>query len=35
VPLVKQHAVWQTTTHGGEGAIREICELLIEAQQTP
>ena len=29
---VKQHAHWQTTAHGGHGAVREVCELLLESQ---
>jgi len=30
--FVKQHAHWQTTASGGHGAVREICELLLDAQ---
>ncbi len=30
--FVKQHADWQTTKSGGAGAVREVCELLLEAQ---
>lgn len=33
-PLLKQHAVWQTSAKGGRGAVREVCELLMEAQGT-
>jgi len=33
-PLVKQHAHWQTLAEGGQGAAREICEMLMEAQGT-
>ena len=29
---VKQHSHWQTTAHGGHGAVREVCELLLESQ---
>ena len=29
---VKQQAHWQTTAHGGYGAVREVCELLLESQ---
>jgi len=29
--FVKQHAHWQTTAHGGHGAVREISELLLDA----
>ncbi len=31
-PFVKQHAHWETTALGGSGAVREICELLLESQ---
>jgi 3-deoxy-D-manno-octulosonate 8-phosphate phosphatase (KDO 8-P phosphatase) len=31
-PLVRQHAHWSTGTHGGRGAAREVCELILEAQ---
>ena len=31
-PLVQQHAHWQTRLPGGRGAVREVCELLLEAQ---
>ncbi|HEX2201059.1 MAG TPA: 3-deoxy-manno-octulosonate-8-phosphatase KdsC [Gammaproteobacteria bacterium] len=31
-PWVKQHAHWQTRLPGGQGAVREVCELLMEAQ---
>ncbi len=30
--FVKQHAHWETTANGGHGAVREICELLLNAQ---
>ncbi len=30
--FVKQHAHWQTTARGGHGAVREVCELLLESQ---
>jgi 3-deoxy-D-manno-octulosonate 8-phosphate phosphatase (KDO 8-P phosphatase) len=33
-PLVKQHAHWQTTHAGGRGAARDVCELIMEAQDT-
>lgn len=29
---VKQHAHWVTTAFGGRGAAREVCELLLHAQ---
>jgi 3-deoxy-D-manno-octulosonate 8-phosphate phosphatase (KDO 8-P phosphatase) len=34
VALVKQHAKWQTRAEGGRGAVREICELIMTAQNT-
>lgn len=30
-PFVKRHADWQTTHRGGHGAVRDVCELLLEA----
>lgn len=33
-PLVKQHSHWQTPSNGGQGAGRDVCELIMEAQQT-
>ena len=33
-PLVKQHAHWQTPHPGGHGAARDVCELIMEAQNT-
>lgn len=32
--FVKGHVHWQTTAAGGHGAIREICELIMQAQGT-
>lgn len=32
--LVKQHAHWQTPHGGGQGAAREVCELIMEARGT-
>lgn len=32
VPLLRQQAAWTTTARGGEGAVREICELIMTAQ---
>ena len=32
--LVKQHAHWQTPSPGGQGAAREVCELIMKAQGT-
>lgn len=34
VPVVKQHADWITQCAGGFGAAREICELIMHAQNT-
>ena len=31
--FVKQHAHWQTTLTGGQGAVREVCDLILSAQQ--
>jgi len=33
-PLLKQHAAWQTEARGGHGAAREVCELIMAAQET-
>ncbi len=33
-PLARQHAHWQTPHPGGRGAARDVCELIMEAQQT-
>jgi 3-deoxy-D-manno-octulosonate 8-phosphate phosphatase (KDO 8-P phosphatase) len=33
-PYVKQHAHWQTPSRGGQGAGRDVCELIMEAQGT-
>lgn len=33
-PLVKQYAHYTTTNLAGRGAIREVCELLMQAQGT-
>ncbi len=32
VPLVKQYAFWHTEAKGGEGAVREVCEIILQAQ---
>ena len=32
-PLVLEHADWRTRAAGGRGAVREICEELLGAQQ--
>lgn len=31
-PLVTRHAHWRTAAPGGRGAVREVCELILEAQ---
>jgi len=33
-PLAKQHAHWQTPHGGGRGAARDVCELIMEAQNS-
>ena len=33
-PVAKQHAHWQTPSNGGRGAARDVCELIMEAQNT-
>lgn len=33
-PLVLQHAHWQTAHGGGQGAARDVCEFIMEAQGT-
>lgn len=32
VPRVKEFADWQTTLHGGRGAVRELCDIILHAQ---
>lgn len=32
--FVRQHADWQTVADGGKGAAREVCELIMRAQNT-
>lgn len=31
-PIIAEHALWQTTACGGDGAARELAELLLQAQ---
>ena len=31
-PFVKQHAHWITDRSGGRGAVRDVCELILEAK---
>lgn len=33
-PAVREQAHWVTTARGGHGAVREVCELIMEAQGT-
>jgi 3-deoxy-D-manno-octulosonate 8-phosphate phosphatase (KDO 8-P phosphatase) len=33
VPQVKEFAHWTTEKHGGRGGVRELCDLLLTAQQ--
>ena len=33
-PLVKQHAHWTTPNCGGRAASRDVCELVMQAQET-
>lgn len=33
-PLVGRHAHWQAPHNGGQGAARDLCELIMEAQGT-
>ena len=32
--FVAEHAAWQTSCKGGEGAVREVCELIMRSQGT-
>ncbi len=32
--FIRQHADWHTNKNGGHGAAREICEVIMSAQQT-
>lgn len=31
-PFVKQHAHWITARSGGHGAVRDVCEMILEAK---
>ena len=33
-PLVREHAHYITKLHGGQGAVREVCDLIMQAQGT-
>lgn len=32
VPQVKEFALWQTQSSGGNGAVREVCDFILNAQ---
>jgi 3-deoxy-D-manno-octulosonate 8-phosphate phosphatase (KDO 8-P phosphatase) len=32
--IIKNHTHWQTQAIGGSGAVREVCELIMQAQGT-
>ena len=32
--FVAEHADWQTPSKGGEGAVREVCELIMRGQES-
>lgn len=34
LPVMRQHAHWQSSRAGGEGAVREACDLIMQAQNT-
>jgi len=33
-PLARNYSHWQTYSPGGRGAVREVCDLILEAQDT-
>jgi len=33
-PLVSKHAHWRTPNRGGRGAARDVCEMIMESQNT-
>lgn len=33
-PWLRQHACWVTRTRGGQGAVREVCDTIMQAQGT-
>ncbi len=33
-PLMLEHVHWRTELEGGQGAVREVCDLLMQAQGT-
>ncbi|MCC2667429.1 MAG: kdsC [Gammaproteobacteria bacterium] len=32
--IIKEHTHWTTTQRGGQGAVREICDFIMQAQGT-
>jgi len=34
VDIVREYADWETEKMGGQGAVREVCELIMKAQNT-
>jgi 3-deoxy-D-manno-octulosonate 8-phosphate phosphatase (KDO 8-P phosphatase) len=32
--IIQQHALWITAANGGHGAVREVCDVIMEAQGT-
>lgn len=34
IHIMKKHAHWTTEKPGGHGAVREVCELIMQAQNT-
>lgn len=34
LPIMKENAHWQSQRRGGEGAVREACDMLMQAQGT-
>ena len=32
IPFVREHAHWTTTAHGGKGAAREVCDLILRGK---
>ena len=33
-PIIKQHCQWQSQHCGGDGAVREACDMIMSAQST-
>lgn len=34
LPIMTENADWQSRRHGGEGAVREACDMIMQAQGT-